>query len=249
MYLMYVDESGDPGLHRFGSAHYILSGLIINQEDWSKSLQRLKEFRKSIKTKYGLNQRTEIHASELIRINKTLEYRKINKTDRINILKDFCSQIPIIFDSGKIINICLKKMEFQNTNDIQITAWNRLIQRFDTYLKKEAKDKGIIIADDTDGKKIMGLLRKMRVYNPVLSHYTNQSYNAPTDSIIEDVFLRNSEHSYFIQTVDVVSHLLYRKEYPKGSLKKYNLDLQFDILDPILLKEASKNDNFGIVRK
>lgn len=249
MYLMYVDESGDPGIHQFGSKHYILSGLIINQEDWSKSLDRLKSFRKSLKMKYGLNQRTEIHASELIRINKIEEYRKIKKEKRICILKEFCNEIPIIFDSGKLINICLNKSDFTNTIDIQTTAWTRLIQRYDTFLKKDAKDKGIIVADDTDGKKIMELLRKMRIYNPVPSHYSIQPYNTPTDNIIEDVFLRNSEHSYFIQTVDVVCHLLYRKEYPKGSLKKFGIDKQFEILEPILLKEASRNDNFGIVRK
>lgn len=249
MYLMYVDESGDPGKHQYGSPHYILSGLIVAQNDWLTFLQRLKAFRKSIKEKYGLNQRTEIHASELIRINKLDEYRKIHKTDRINILKDYCTQIPILFDTGKIINVCLKKEDYQTTSDIQLTAWNRLIQRYDTYLKKEVKDKGIIISDDTNGSEILDLMRKMRIYNPVSSHYSSSPYNAPTDSIIEDLFQRSSHNSYFIQTADVVAHLLYRKEYPKGSLKKYGLHEQFDRLIPILLKEASKNDELGIVRK
>jgi hypothetical protein len=224
MYLMYVDESGDPGIHQYGSPHFILSGLVISQNDWFTVLQRLKAFRKSIKEKYGLNQRVEIHANELIRINKLRQYSKIHKTNRINILKDYCGQIPILFDTGKIINVCLKKEEYQSTSDIQITAWNRLIQRYDTYLKKEVKDKGIIIADDMDGKKIIELMRKMRIYNPITSHYSGSPYNAPTDSIIEDLFRRPSHHSYFIQTVDVVAHLLYRKEFPKGSLKKFGLD-------------------------
>jgi hypothetical protein len=38
-------------------------------------------------------------------------------------------------------------------------------------------------------------------------------------------------------------------EYPKGSLKKFGLEHQFKKLEPILLKQASKNDEFGIVRK
>ena len=101
-------------------------------------------------------------------------------------------------------------------------AWSRLLQRYDTYLKKEAKDKGIVIVDDTDSIKLQSLQRKMRVYNPLPSHYSNNSYNSPIDNIIEDPFSRNSNQSYFIQTVDVIAHLLYRKEYPKGSLKKFN---------------------------
>ena len=57
------------------------------------------------------------------------------------------------------------------------------------------------------------------------SHFAESPYNAPIDNIIEDALSRSSHHSYFIQTVDVVAHLLYRKEFPKGSLKKFNLEL------------------------
>lgn len=248
MQFMYVDESGDPGLHKYGSPYFILSGLIFPEEDWQKYLQRLKEFRKSIKERYGLYVREEIHAAELIRINDIEAYRKIRKSDRINLLKEYCSQLPIIFDNAKVINVCLKKSEYQNAEAVQLAAWNRLAQRYDTYLKKMAKDRGIIISDDTDGLKIMRLLRKMRVYNPVPSQFEGY-YNVPTDSILEDLFQRNSKHSYFIQSVDVIAHLLYRKEYPKGSLKKFGLDKMFEILEPILLKEASRNDPMGIVRK
>ena len=62
MHIMYVDESGDPGIDKYSSPHYILSGLIISENDWKEYLNRLKTFRKSLKEQYGLNQRTEIHA-------------------------------------------------------------------------------------------------------------------------------------------------------------------------------------------
>jgi len=245
---MYVDESGDPGFGSHATPHFILSGIIVSQNEWDKYLQRLKAFRKSLKVKYGLNQRTEIHAKELIRISKEDAYRTIKKDDRINLLKEYCVEIPRIFDSAKIINVALLKSDFSETGDIQKVAWQRLIQRFDTYLKKTVNDKGIIISDDTDSTMLMELHRKMRIYNTTPSHYSG-SYNVPTDSIIEDIFMRSSHHSYFIQTVDVISHLLYRKEFPKGSLRKYNLESQFDKLEPILLKEASRSDVLGIVRK
>ena len=34
MHILYVDESGDPGKDKHSSPHFILSGLIISQEDW-----------------------------------------------------------------------------------------------------------------------------------------------------------------------------------------------------------------------
>lgn len=248
MKLLYVDESGDPGLEGHASPHYILSGLIVSEEDWGKTLNKLKTLRKSLKETYGLNQRTEVHASELIRINKLKEYRNITKSNRINILKDYCSQIPIIFDRSHIINVCLSKKEYKSDRPINEFAWGRLIQRFDTYLKKKGNENGLIISDETSSPVVTALIRKMRIYNPVPSYY-GPFRNVPIENIIEDLFERDSRNSYFIQTVDVITYLLYRKEYPKGSLKKYGIEHQFSKLESILLKEASKNDEYGIVRK
>jgi len=245
---MYVDESGDPGASVGASDHYILSGLIINVSDWEKCLQRLKTFRKSINDTYGLRVRTEIHTAELIRINKIKAYQKISKKNRINILKEYASQVSIIFDTSKIINICIHKQEYAGVSEFQTMAWKRLITRFDTFLKKSVKDKGIIIADDSNEIILRGLLRQMRIYNPIKSHYQSGYYNAPTDSIIEDIFYRASHNSYFIQSIDLIAHLLYRKEYPKGSLKKYNVEKQFLKFENILLKEAASGDPLGIVR-
>jgi len=77
----------------------------------------------------------------------------------------------------------------------------------------------------------------------------NKTYNTPIDSILEDTFSRSSHHSYFLQSVDVIAHTLYRMEYPKGSLKKFGLEHQFKKLEPILLKLANKSDDYGIIRK
>lgn len=72
-----------------------------------------------------------------------------------------------------------------------------------------------MVADDTDNLKLMALQRKMRNYNPTPSHYSGV-YNAPIDSIIEDTFARSSHHSYFLQSVDIIAHTLYHREFPKG---------------------------------
>jgi hypothetical protein len=253
MHILYVDESGDPGEFIEGeslnSKHYILSALIISQEEWFNALDKLKKLRAVIKEKFNLSPRVEIHANELIRIDKIEQYRKIKKRDRLNILHLYTSQIPIIFDTAKVINICLDKTELKSKKDIQELAWSRLIQRYDTYLTKSVKDKGIIVSDTMNQESLIrNTIRRMRVYNPTPSHY-GQPYDNPIKNIIEDPFNRESKHSYFIQTVDVIAQILYRKEYPKPSLKKYNVDKLFKLLEPILLSDASRNDEFGIVRK
>lgn len=110
-------------------------------------------------------------------------------------------------------------------------------------------DKGIIISDTMNQESLVrNTMRKMRIHNPIPSHY-GPFYDNPIKNIIEDAFIRDSKHSYFIQTVDVIAQILYRREYPKASLKKYNVDKYFELLKPILLTEAAKKDNWGIVRK
>jgi hypothetical protein len=250
---MYVDESGDVGTYIPGksqnSKHFILSELIVSQDDWLEALDRLSQFRKMIKEKYGLLMKEEIHTSELFRISKMKSYKSIRKSDRVQILRLFMQDMPVIFPNSKVINICLNKVDFLNQEvDFMELAWRRLIQRYDTFLKKEVNDKGIIISDSTNSDLTRRLVRQMRKYNPTPSYYGG-SYNPVTDSILEDPFPKDSKHSYFIQAVDAIAHCLYRKEYPKGSLKKFGVQYFFDKLLPILLLEASKKDPFGVVRK
>jgi hypothetical protein len=244
---MYVDESGDPGAFTgSNSPHFILIGLIVPVDEWNVSLQRLVKLRKEIKQTTGLSEREEIHSSELIRINKIEAYRTIPTPVRISILKTLVNKIPVIFPEAKIICICLDKQSMPSYQSFQELAWKRLIQRYDTFLKKK-DSKGIIIGDDSDEPALRALLRKMRVYNPVPSMFSG-FYNPIITNIIEDIFFRESKHSFVIQAVDAIAHALYRKEYPKGSLKKFGLQYLFDTLDPLLLKEASPKDPQGIVR-
>lgn len=204
--------------------------------------------RKYFSEKFGLGVITEIHASELIRISKIKQYKKITKTNRLNILKEYATFIPSIFGQAKLINICLKKSNHPNTSDFCLLAYNRLINRYESFLIRTAKDEGMIIADDSSEIKLRNLLRKMRIYNPTPSSRSESSYNFKITRVIEDMVHRRSHTSYFIQTVDVIAYLLKSKEFPKGSTKKYNLDKLFDKLLPIIHKPASPRDQFGIVR-
>lgn len=252
MYFCYVDESGDPGefsKEKGNSKHFILTGIIIPANKWKEYLENIKKMRVSFKQQYGLSIREELHAAELIRIHKIDSYRKIKKSDRISMFKQFITGIPQALPTVKVINICIDKttISLNGFESYAEIAWNRLIQRYDRYLKLDVNDIGIIITDDTDEPLVRKLTRKMRVFNPVPSKYKG-SYQAITDNIVEDPFLRNSKHSYMIQVADAIAHSLYRKEYPKGSLKKYRIHELFDKLEPVLLKKASGSDDLGIVR-
>jgi hypothetical protein len=67
MYLMYVDESGDPGLVRSPTAYFCLSGLIVHESQWRTFANQMLTFRRTLRVAYGLPIRAEIHAAQYLR--------------------------------------------------------------------------------------------------------------------------------------------------------------------------------------
>ncbi len=256
MLLMYVDESGDTGsiTKPQASKHYCLSGIIIDSAKWKNIFDNYIQFRKSLKSLYGMNIRTELHASEFIR-PRSSEYRQIiNKNSRIGMLKYIVQRIPNIFEQCKVINVFLNKANFGKDVDFFSLGWGRMIQRFSNhiqldYIKNDIAIEGLIITDDTNQPKLTGLLRKMRAFNFVPFSGGYDSRKLLCKQIIEDPWFKNSKHSYFVQIADIIVYCLFKKELISHSLKRYNLHKFFLYLEPILLKSASKNDPHGIVRK
>jgi hypothetical protein len=252
MYILYVDESGDPGSWQGradgNSKHFILSGIIIPMVEWNGLFENIKGFRRQLRTDFGLAMRIELHASELIRIGSIDAYRDIHKSDRLRILQRTARELPTLLPMARIINVCLDKMT-SGVHDVKETAWTRMLTRYNTFLQKSVGGaSGIVVADGIEDPHIRLLARKLHVYNPTPSH-TGGYYNYPLVQVLEDPFHRDSRNSYFTQIADVVAHLLYRREYPKGSLRKFGIERLFEQIEPLLLKEASKSDPLGVVRK
>jgi len=96
--------------------------------------------------------------------------------------------------------------------------------------------------------------QELYVYNPVPGRVgvwrdTGQSWkNVPLDRVVEDPFFKDSAQSYFVQLVDLSAYALLRRERPIPSKTKYGLDTAFNILSPILVREARPRDPDGIIR-
>lgn len=258
---MYVDESGDPGLwapgtpvHLRPSPHYILTGVIIPASQWQTCLTTMVAIRRTLRQNYGLRVRDELHGAELIHPRGNQVYRAIgNRKRRTNlygyVLREVAAQMP----HTKIVNVHLNKASpyylssTAKEADPEQRAWEWLIQRFSNHLSRDCdEDLGMILADETNEIKVRRVVRKIRVHNQVGSVYGG-SYAVSVNNIVEDPVMRNSQHSYFVQIADLVSHALYRKLYPKGSYRKYNIDRLFDLVDPLLLKAANRKDLQGVV--
>ena len=254
MYLMYVDESGDVGLVNSPTRYFVLVGLVLHELRWQQTKDELITFRQGLKQQFGLRLREEVHASHMISHPGALA--RIPKHQRLEILRRHADKRASMPDLSLVCVVVDKQGKAANCNVFEL-AWQTLIQRFENTLShrnfsgpKNADDRGMLFPDHTDDKKLNGLLRRMRVYNPVPNQPTfGAGYrNLRLRSVIEDANFRDSAHSYFVQAVDVSAYLLYQHVAPSSYIRKKSGQNYFRRLDPIVCKVVAARQPDGVVR-
>jgi len=252
MYLMYVDESGDPGIKYSTAGGYILTGLVMHEIRWNTILDELIEFRRTIRSMYAWKARTEIHAQEMVN-GRISTNAGIPRNERFMILRSSIDWLAARSDIG-ILTVVVEKFGFESPLSVFETAWKYLIQRFENTLKngnfpgpKNPDDKGLVLPDNTNGEALRLVLRKMRHFNPIPSMYGAGSRNIPITSIVEDPVMRDSRHSYFIQMADVCAYFARQALKPNSVVKKQGAVRYYERLGPVLVKKAAPGHPLGMV--
>jgi hypothetical protein len=250
MYLMYVDESGDTGLTNSPSQYFVLSGVVVHELKWKDFINDLVSFRRNLKQKYGIGLREEMHAAEFLRRS---HHAALPKNIRLQILRDSCQSLASL-NYISITNIVVNKHGKPADYDVFDKAWEALFQRFENTLHfrnfpgpMNAQDSGLVFCDDTSGKKLNQLVRKMSVYNPVPNMGNTGYRQLPIKHIIEDPNMRDSKESYAIQAADLSAFMLYQHISPCAYVKKKTGHGFFHTLLPVLNTKATGKNPFGIV--
>ncbi len=230
MYLAYIDESGDTGLNNSPTQYFVLTAIVINENDWRQTLTDFVEFRRYLNKSFGLPLRTEIHTSDFVNQSPNLK-TPIEKNIRIDILKK-CLKWLNLRTELSIITIRCKKNR-ANDKDVFEYTWATLIQRIENTLmyknfpKQEGIENSILIADNTDKNKLKKLLRKMRHINFIPSMGELQpkygSRNIAIKHIIEDPIFKDSSDSYFHQLADIVAYFARQYYEPNRTVRKKGL--------------------------
>src|SRR5690349_6787456 len=130
MYFMYVDESGDSGLVNSPTRYFCLSGLILHESSWRVFIDQLIDFRRAMKSVYGLPLRQEIHASEFIN-GKPID---IARHLRLAILRNALDELASM-SFLSVTTVIVDKQNKPATYDVFNNAWGTLFQRFENTLK------------------------------------------------------------------------------------------------------------------
>jgi hypothetical protein len=252
MFLMYVDESGDPGMRQSPTRYFVLSGLVLHEIRWSTLLDDLIEFRRRMRQTFGLKLREEIHAAHFV--SSPGELKRIPRNDRLTILRHFADEIARLRDVS-IINVVVDKAAKPAGYDPYTKAWEALLQRFENTMAhrnfrgpNNADERGMVFPDGMETPALRVLMRKMRRYNPVPSRLTSGYRNLVLTQIVEDPSFRRSDMSYFIQAADLCAFVLYQFLAPNSFIRAKGATGYLRRLEPVLCKSASPRDPLGIVR-
>ena len=254
MYLIYADESGDPGLPG-ATPFFVISGLIIHETHWNDLFQRLVAFRRYLSQRYHIPQRIAFHAVDIANGHGEFHHTQsgLTRPQRFQLYREiveFLAQSPQI----RLLNICLRKQAITRLDtDVFEWGWKLFIQRFHNCIDhgghlNRPNEFGLLLTDRTGDERLQHLLRRMRAYNYIPSRYTGQpARKLSVARILDDPVPRVSAHSYYVQMADMVAFALARRDSARPSLRKFGFEQYFDILTPVLLKEASNYDAQGIV--
>jgi hypothetical protein len=238
MHIVYIDDSGD-------ETTFILSALAISDDLWQETFQAVKQFRQDLKKSDGIFVHKELHAWKFISGRGAISDHIVPKGRRCQLFKETLRTIAKL-PNVKLFNAVFPAGQKARTFERLLNRINRAMDDWDS--------RAILICDEGDEVLYTRLARKMRIYNPIPSMYgtwgeTGSDWkNIPIDRILEDPFFKKSERSYFIQLADFCAYALLRRENPIASKTKYGLDKAFELLVPILMLEANKNDPRGIIR-
>jgi len=246
MYIAYIDESGDTGRNTTITKYFTLSGIVIADSNWKSFLDRVKTFRKGLKRDFGLTLKADLRASDLWK--NSGDFRKLNLSyaDRTRIFRRTAEFLRYSQEVA-ILTISINKGSPQLTSIGKIgeIAWTMFFQRFENWLVAK-QELGIVVNDEGHEKMTRMLSRKMRVYNPIPSHYGGY-YQAPLVKIIEDPFSRHSGYSYFIQFADMSAYLARLRHDHTLKQATWGINKLYKKIKPRYILEASRRDNYGFV--
>ncbi len=246
MYIAYVDESGDPGRNTRLTQYFTLSGIILADSNWKIFLEKVKTFRKGLKRDFGLTLKADLRATDLWRRKGDLKRLKLRYADQVEIFRR-TAEFLRYSQEVTILTVSIDKASPQLPSTVKISeiAWTMFFQRYENWLMGK-QELGIIVNDEGYDKIVRQLSRKMRVYNPIPSHFGGY-YKAPVVKFIEDPFSRHSQDSYFIQLADMSAYFARLRHDHSPSQAKAGLHWLYKGIKPRYMLEASRKDSYGFV--
>lgn len=201
MYLLYIDESGQPkGRPGVSSEYFVLAGVAVHEQDCFPVARSLDELlRRWVPTEYG---RLEFHATDIWAGRR--DWSKYSEDFRHRLLTDALSQIGSWASSGgrglQLFAVAIEKKSNRG-KDLVSLAHEELLSRFDSCLVRfhlsGDSHRALIISDESRHEKLLQSLI------PVWR--SSGSRIGRLRSFVEVPLFVDSKTSRLVQTADFVA--------------------------------------------
>lgn len=217
-YLAYFDETGDDGLIKYSSDHFVLTSIYMPSEKWQENFEIIRTMRKGLKQDFGLHITEEFHTRQFLTDKNPYRNYGWNVQQKQDILKRYTRALASL--DMQCINIIIDKTKVKRaTYPVLENALIYSVQRIEN--DSGGKWKYVIISD----KGRVGIMnyaaRKIRAFNPIPSMFGDDYRNQPIKNMVEDILEKDSKESYFIQSCDFISYFAHL--YFLGHDQKKNL--------------------------
>lgn len=239
MYLVFIDESGQPGgwdiekkcLTVNSSRFFTLCGFMIDADNLLEIESNLKD----IKLKYGLQQYTEIKWScSYSKLGLTFEQYKNMKQDIIKMISNYDnSVIGIIMDKAYCYNI---RNDIKSHNDLYAFALNLLMERVEMEISnrdgKNSARPGLLFTDSRKNDNNNKLDKELQIAYSKAKNLGTYHINFP--NFCDNLVFIDSNYSSGIQCADFCAGAIHKK------FELNNEDF-FNILLPAIRKNKFGN--------
>jgi Protein of unknown function (DUF3800) len=216
------------------------------------------KLRRHFRKAYGLPVQTEFHTRPFL-VNKN-PYRAfgISDADRLQAVDEYCELIAGI--DVRILNVCVVKPRIKSaTYTVLDWAMKFSIQRLENDMRSTggADARFLMVTDPGRVGKMRKTTRKVQRINYIPSMFGPYSYRREVERMIEDPLPKDSRESYFIQTADLISYIVYlHTVFSTGigtvhgrmppAVNRLRVVAWLDALKPVLNLKASGTDPYGI---
>ncbi|MGN6272266.1 MAG: DUF3800 domain-containing protein [Protaetiibacter sp.] len=217
MLFAYVDESGNTGeVSKKGSTpFYALGCVLLDADQWPDAFEKMIEFRRSIKSSFGVPVRAELKANYLIRNSGSLAGSPLAPAQRGLIYRYHLHTIAAIRARAFGIVIDKRPSDLSGQAVLEL-AWSTLLQRLERTTHYD-QQRLMLIHDEGENDAVRKQYRKARRYLTAGSAFSGGSIRLAAPDFVEDPVPRSSASSYFIQLADLVAYASWRSVVPPSS--------------------------------
>lgn len=256
---VYVDESGDYTnyFNRYGnkpSPFFNLSAIIVNESTWKFIDRKLDMYRKSGDICKLISPSLEFHTSDIA--SRVKPYNNFGEDDVVKLFKSFAKFLSCL--DIKVINVLFNKLNAKKEFDIFNITTNMLLNRLETASKNTFSNESyLLFCDEGHSVHWTKSYNEFLHNNYIESKYSKERIKVTVNNIMEVPISRKSKDVNLIQVADFIAYIVsryFRLNYTDILSKKKTIYLSknvinelMDILKPILITDAHKDDLYGVV--